>query len=158
MYTTIISTYSQPRILLLTSFNIGDSATVVKNNKTKTIHITGFWKFEPFSESGDEFANKIINNLIEDDISNGSRKREERIIPCLQEEAQLISTNHSFYDVLDIKKSTLEPLLNADFHKGEHEHHLAMMKEHGEMCVYGRIKLPVDDYPRFFNSKGKLNQ
>jgi hypothetical protein len=140
----------------MTTLNIGDCGLVTQHDKTKRIRVTGFWKFKPFSPCKDEFTSKILSKLIEKDIAEGVIQRTERIEPCSQEEAQIISTNSGFFNAIHVKLDTTVEPLDANAYQEEHDHILALMKKDGEMGLYGRIKLPVDQYPNLFDSKGKL--
>jgi hypothetical protein len=141
----------------VTTLNIGDSGIVIINNKTKRIRVTGFWKFKPYSRCEDDLTTKLLTKLIEEDIANGVLQRSERIIPCSQEDAQLVSTNSSFFDVVNVEIDKSSPLMDVKFYEEEHKHMLDVMNKDGEMGLYGRIKLPVVEYPRLFDTNGKLH-
>jgi hypothetical protein len=142
----------------VTTLNIGDGGLVTQHHKTKRIRVKGFWKFKPFSPCKDEITSKILNEIIEKEISDGLRQREERIVPCTQEEAQLVGTNHKFFDVKDVELDASAPQVNVESYEKEHNHQLAVMKRDGEMGLYGHIKLPVTEYSRFFDCEGKLRR
>lgn len=140
----------------MTTLNIGDAGLISFGKKDKRIRITGYWKFKPFAPCEDEATEKMLSELIEQEIADGVRQREERIVPCTQEEAQLVGTNSSFFDVDDVKIDPSAPSVDAAFYEEQHRHKLEVMEQHGEMALYGRIKLPVKNYPRFFDSEGAL--
>ena len=140
----------------MTTLNIGDAGHITSHQKIKRIRITGYWKFKPFSPCEDEFTEKVLSELIEKDIADGIRRREERIEPCSKKEAQLVGTNSNFFDVNDVELDPSYPPVDVEFYKEQHRHRLEIMQQHGEMGVYGRIKLPVEQHPRFFDSKGNL--
>jgi hypothetical protein len=140
----------------VTTLNIGDAGTITFKGKPKRIRVTGYWKFKRLSECEDALTRKLLAEIVEREIADGVRKREERIEPCLKEEAQLVGTNSSFFDVNDVELDSSAPPVNSARYEDEHRHKLEIMLEHGEFALYGRIKLPIEDYPRFFDSEGRL--
>jgi hypothetical protein len=140
----------------MTRLNVGDLAHVKTQRNTKRIRVTGYWKFKRFSHIYDEFTRDILKRIIDNEIATGLRVKEERIEPCGQSEAHLIGTNHSFFDVKDVELTTPNEPIDAEFYQNEHAHKLSLMEQDGEMGLYGRIKLPVSNYPRFFDKSGEL--
>jgi hypothetical protein len=140
----------------VTTLNIGDIAHVKTPKNTKQIRVTGYWRFKPFSPIEDEFIRNTLQTLINEDLAKGLCIKEERIEPCEQCQAQLVGTSDGFCDVKDVELITLAGPIDAVFHKEEHAHKLSVMKEYGETGLYGRIKLPITEFPRFFDKSGVL--
>ena len=140
----------------MTTLNIGDLGHLKMQANTKRIRVTGYWKFKPFSPMEDTFTRDILQRITDKEIATGLRVKEARIEPCGQNEAHLIGTNHSFFDIQEVELTTPNKPIDVDFYKDEQGHRLSVMEQEGEMGLYGRIKLPVSNYPRFFDDKGEL--
>lgn len=137
--------------------DFGDRVTLKnKTNKCETVRVTGFWRFAPFSPCGDDFTDELLSQLNELDISSGVKEREERIEPCNKSEAQLISSPNGFHDIADIIDAVDTNPISSDALKIQHEHKIETVQSKGEYCVYGRIKLPVKLFPRYFDNNGQL--